>query len=151
MEALRNNSRNFSASRRILPDNHSSSSSGIRPGFLRNQFLTGSAQVSVDSTSSDSSDCSALAGPSNERPGSRPGSPPGSVPGAQAAPTSCFHGPKFKLTHEGDLQLCRLNHSRTVISKILSSKFLRRWETHKIVLGTSEMSSKTVCFIAQEL
>ena len=36
-------------------------------------------------------------------------------------------GPRFKLICEGELQVCYLNHTRTVISKILSSKFLRRW------------------------
>ncbi|XP_064466957.1 C-Maf-inducing protein-like isoform X2 [Ornithodoros turicata] len=58
-------------------------------------------------------------------------------------PVNCHNGTKFQLIHEGDIQLCRLNHNRTVISKILSSKFLRRWETHRIVLGASEMSSTT--------
>ena len=53
-------------------------------------------------------------------------------------------GPKFKLIHEGDIQLCRLNHQRTVISKILSSKFLRRWETHKLYLTSVNIASKTV-------
>lgn len=144
MEELPNNSRSNSeaASRRLLSEDPSSSGA-VQPGFVRNVFFTGSAQASVDSTSSDSSDCSALAGPSAERPGSAC-SAPCSSPGAQAAPASCAQGPKFKLTHEGDLQLCRLNHSRTVISKILSSKFLRRWEAHKILLGTAEMASKTV-------
>ncbi|CAN8001156.1 C-Maf-inducing protein [Ixodes scapularis] len=143
MEELPNNSRSNSeaASRRLLSEDPSSSGA-VQPGFVRNVFFTGSAQASVDSTSSDSSDCSALAGPSAERPGSAC-SAPCSSPGAQAAPASCAQGPKFKLTHEGDLQLCRLNHSRTVISKILSSKFLRRWEAHKILLGTAEMASKT--------
>jgi len=53
-------------------------------------------------------------------------------------------GPKFKLLHEGDIQVCRLNHSRTLISKVLSSKFLRRWEAHHITLGDFQMYSTTV-------
>lgn len=53
-------------------------------------------------------------------------------------------GPKFKLIHEGDIQLCRLNHCRTVINKILSSKFLRRWENHHLFLSTTQINSKTV-------
>ena len=53
-------------------------------------------------------------------------------------------GPRFKLLSEGDIQLCRLTHSGTVISKILSSKFLRRWETHHVYLNDAWLSSKTV-------
>jgi len=52
-------------------------------------------------------------------------------------------GPRFKLLSEGDIQLCRLTHSGTVISKILSSKFLRRWETHHVYLNDAWLSSKT--------
>jgi hypothetical protein len=52
-------------------------------------------------------------------------------------------GPKFKLIHEGDMHICRLNHQRTVISKILSSKFLRRWETHRLYLTSVNIASKT--------
>ena len=53
-------------------------------------------------------------------------------------------GPKFKIIHEGDIHLCRLNHQRTVISKILSSTFLRRWETHRLYLTSVNIASKTV-------
>lgn len=144
MEERPNNSRSVPGSRRSLPlddigDMAGGSSS--QTGFVRNLFSTGGAQASVDSTSSDGSDCSSAlaAGTSAEGPGSA--SATAAAPPAAAA--CCVQGPKFKLTHEGDVQLCRLNHSRTVISKILSSKFLRRWETHKVLLGTSEMSSKT--------
>lgn len=52
-------------------------------------------------------------------------------------------GPKFKLIHEGDIQVCRLNHSRTLISKVLSSKFLRRWEAHHLYLGDFQLYSST--------
>lgn len=52
-------------------------------------------------------------------------------------------GPKFKIIHEGDIHLCRLNHQRTVISKILSLKFLRRWETHRLYLTSVNIASKT--------
>nr|CAD7444374.1 unnamed protein product [Timema bartmani] len=52
-------------------------------------------------------------------------------------------GPRFKLLREGDIQVCYLNHTRTVISKILSSKFLRRWETHHLYLNDSCILSKT--------
>ncbi|PSN46019.1 hypothetical protein C0J52_15802 [Blattella germanica] len=53
-------------------------------------------------------------------------------------------GPRFKPLLEGDIQVCYLNHTRTVVSKILSSKFLRRWETHHLYLNDSCISSKTV-------
>ncbi|GBM40368.1 hypothetical protein AVEN_85422-1 [Araneus ventricosus] len=36
--------------------------------------------------------------------------------GSRSAPSSPS-GPKYKLIHEGDIQVCRLNHSRTVISQ----------------------------------
>ncbi|XP_046914487.2 C-Maf-inducing protein-like [Dermatophagoides farinae] len=63
-------------------------------------------------------------------------------PNRTSAPSSPI-GPKFKIIHEGDVHLCRLNHQRTIVSKILSSKFLRRWETHRIYLTTVNMASKT--------
>ena len=53
-------------------------------------------------------------------------------------------GAKYKLIHEGDISVCRLNHARTLISKILSSKYLRRWETHRLILGPKQMYSKQV-------
>lgn len=53
-------------------------------------------------------------------------------------------GPKYKLVSEGDIQLCRLNHTRTIVSKIMNSKYLRRWETHHLVLGNFDISSTTV-------
>ncbi|XP_049964481.1 C-Maf-inducing protein-like [Schistocerca serialis cubense] len=62
---------------------------------------------------------------------------------AGAAPSAAAAGPRFKLVREGDLQVCYLNHTRTVISKILSSKFLRRWETHHLYLNDSCITSKT--------
>lgn len=55
-------------------------------------------------------------------------------------------GPRFKPMEEGDIQLCYLNHTRTLVSKILSSKFLRRWETHHLYLNDACMSSKTVSY-----
>ena len=53
-------------------------------------------------------------------------------------------GAKFKLVHEGDIQVCRLNLSSTLLSKILSSKFLRKWESHHIVLDDFHLYSTTV-------
>ena len=51
---------------------------------------------------------------------------------------------RFKLILEGDLQICKLQHSRNVISKLLNSKLLRRWKTHRVVLTDTEISSDTV-------
>lgn len=56
-------------------------------------------------------------------------------------------GPRYKPLLEGDIQLCYLNHTRTVVSKILSSKFLRRWESHHLYLNDSCISSKTVSVV----
>lgn len=53
-------------------------------------------------------------------------------------------GPRFKPLEEGDIQVCYLNHTRTLVSKILSSKFLRRWETHHLYLNDACLSSKAV-------
>ncbi|KAL7298295.1 hypothetical protein TKK_0008646 [Trichogramma kaykai] len=53
-------------------------------------------------------------------------------------------GPRFKPVEEGDIQVCYLNHARTLVSKILSSRFLRRWETHHLYLNDACLSSKTV-------
>ena len=51
---------------------------------------------------------------------------------------------RYKLIHEGDTQLCRLNHRRTLISKIMNSRYLRRWESHHIYLGEGLIESSTV-------
>eukprot|EP00795_Rhopilema_esculentum_P001280 gene1280-15665_t len=52
-------------------------------------------------------------------------------------------GPKFPFLHEGEISVCRLNHQRTLLSKLLGSKLLRRWETHRIVLSDSQIYSTT--------
>lgn len=57
-------------------------------------------------------------------------------------PTSCQQ--RFKLINEGDIQVCRLNHTRTIVSKIMNSKYLRRWESHHIILGGNDMKSSMV-------
>lgn len=93
-----------------------------------------SRQSSVDSYSSSTS---ADGTSSSDLFASSSSSPCRSVPSSPS-------GPKFKLIHEGDIQVCRLNHSRTVINKILSSKFLRRWENHHLLLTKTQINSKTV-------
>ncbi|KAK7114811.1 C-Maf-inducing protein-like [Littorina saxatilis] len=59
------------------------------------------------------------------------------------SPKVAAGGPKHKLITEGDIQVCRLNHTRTIVSKIMNSKYLRRWESHKLVLDHSEIRSTT--------
>lgn len=60
-------------------------------------------------------------------------------------------GPRFKPLEEGDIQVCYLNHTRTLVKKILSSKFLRRWETHHLYLNDACLSSKTVSVSVKSL
>ncbi|XP_057337872.1 C-Maf-inducing protein-like [Microplitis mediator] len=69
-----------------------------------------------------------------------------SSPSPSPGPT----GPRFKPVAEGDIQVCYLNHARTVVSKILSSKFLRRWETHHLYLNDACLSSKTLTGFIQQ-
>lgn len=52
---------------------------------------------------------------------------------------------KFKLLHEGDVQICRLNHTRTIISKIMNSRYLRRWESQHVILGDNDITATAVC------
>lgn len=51
---------------------------------------------------------------------------------------------RYKLLIEGDVHVCKLPHSRNVISKILNSKLLRRWKAHRLVLNETEIYSTTV-------
>mgnify|MGYP001549695570 CR=1 FL=1 len=89
--------------------------------------------------------------PSPCSPGS-PGSTGSLIDTPPASPVANGHGgssskpqgPRFKLLHEGDIQVCRLNHTRTIVSKIMNSKYLRRWESHRLMLGTTEITSSTV-------
>ncbi|XP_076449363.1 C-Maf-inducing protein-like [Babylonia areolata] len=68
------------------------------------------------------------------------------------SPKAIAGGLKHKLITEADIQVCRLNHTSTIVSKIMNSKYLRRWETHKIVLDHSEIRSTTpVGFMEQTI
>lgn len=53
-------------------------------------------------------------------------------------------GMRYKLLQEGDIQVCVVKHPRTFLSKILTSKFLRRWEPHHLTLTDSSLVSATV-------
>ncbi|XP_053556672.1 LOW QUALITY PROTEIN: C-Maf-inducing protein [Bombina bombina] len=54
-----------------------------------------------------------------------------------------FNGMRYKLLQEGDIQVCVIRHPRTFLSKILSSKFLRRWEPHHLALADNSLASAT--------
>lgn len=73
----------------------------------------------------------------------------GSVQRTPGSPAAWGHGggigtSRCKLISEGDIQLCRLNHTRTIVSKIMNSKYLRRWESHHLLLDSCEIRSNTV-------
>lgn len=69
-------------------------------------------------------------------------------PGAGPCRRSLHHcsgsGMRYKLLHEGDIQVCVVKHPRTFLSKLLTSKYLRRWEPHHLTLTDSGLSSATV-------
>ncbi|KAG5333015.1 CMIP protein, partial [Acromyrmex heyeri] len=69
---------------------------------------------------------------------------------SSASPSPGPAGPRFKPLEEGDIQVCYLNHTRTLVKKILSSKFLRRWETHHLYLNDACLSSKTLTGFLQQ-
>ncbi|KAL6045314.1 hypothetical protein STEG23_018462 [Scotinomys teguina] len=56
------------------------------------------------------------------------------------------NGMRYKLLQEGDIQVCVIRHPRTFLSKILTSKFLRRWEPHHLTLADNSLASATVHF-----
>lgn len=51
---------------------------------------------------------------------------------------------RYKLITEGDLQICKLQHSKHMFGKLLNSKLLRRWKSQRIMLTGSEISSTSV-------
>lgn len=51
---------------------------------------------------------------------------------------------QLRMIREVDVAVCHLNHTNTIISKILSSKYLRRWENHQIRLQDDCITSSTV-------
>uniref|UniRef100_A0A3B3RLI1 C-Maf inducing protein n=1 Tax=Paramormyrops kingsleyae TaxID=1676925 RepID=A0A3B3RLI1_9TELE len=55
----------------------------------------------------------------------------------------CGSGMRYKLLQEGDIQVCVVKHPRSFLSKILTSKFLRRWEPHHLTLTDSSLVSAT--------
>lgn len=51
---------------------------------------------------------------------------------------------QLRMIREVDVAVCYLNHTNTIISKILSSKYLRRWDNHHIRLQDDGITSSTV-------
>lgn len=51
---------------------------------------------------------------------------------------------QLRMIREVDVAVCYLNHTNTIISKILSSKYLRRWDNHHIRLQDDGIISNTV-------
>ncbi|CAN0159112.1 unnamed protein product [Lampetra planeri] len=53
-------------------------------------------------------------------------------------------GSRFKLLHEGDVQVCAIRHARSaVVRHGLGLRLLRRWEAHHIVLADGNVASVT--------
>lgn len=50
---------------------------------------------------------------------------------------------RYPLINEGDVQVCRINHHRTLLQKIIYSRPLRRWESHHIILADNHLHSHT--------
>jgi hypothetical protein len=63
---------------------------------------------------------------------------------------NCFAVKKYthriKLILEGDLHICKLQHSRNVFGKLLNSKLLRRWKMYNVVLKENEIFAKMVTY-----
>lgn len=51
---------------------------------------------------------------------------------------------QLRMIREANVAVCHLNHTNTIISKLLSCKYLRRWENHQIRILDDYITSKTV-------
>jgi hypothetical protein len=51
---------------------------------------------------------------------------------------------RFKLITEGEVQICKLQHSKNMFNKLLNSKLLRRWKTQRIILTDKDISPSMV-------
>jgi hypothetical protein len=51
---------------------------------------------------------------------------------------------RFKLVQQADIYICKLPHSRTVFSKILNIRLLRRWKQLKLILTDTEILPSNV-------
>uniref|UniRef100_A0A914W6B5 C-Maf-inducing protein n=1 Tax=Plectus sambesii TaxID=2011161 RepID=A0A914W6B5_9BILA len=67
-----------------------------------------------------------------------------SFPTFVAANAGVPAGARYMLVKDSPpVQICRLVHPRTVVGKLSSSKLLRRWETHCLVLNSETLASTT--------
>jgi len=48
---------------------------------------------------------------------------------------------RYPLAHEGDVQVYRITHRRSLLQKVVTAKILRRWEWHKIILADKTLNS----------
>ncbi|XP_026479871.1 C-Maf-inducing protein-like [Ctenocephalides felis] len=67
---------------------------------------------------------------------------PGPWPPSNPSQPPPSPGPRYALLREADVQVCCLNHARTVVSKVLSSRFLRRWETLRLRLNDADIEAE---------
>ena len=51
---------------------------------------------------------------------------------------------KVRLVHDGCVQVCRVVHGSTLLSKLLNTRYLRRWEMHHLYITDVGIHSKTV-------
>jgi hypothetical protein len=51
---------------------------------------------------------------------------------------------RYKLIDNADIQICKLPHTKNVINKIMNSKLLRRWKSHKIIFSNNDICSMNV-------
>ncbi|GFQ83366.1 c-Maf-inducing protein [Trichonephila clavata] len=123
---------------RVPSPNFRNSTNSLNLGLEDPRHLLGVSNLrnlSVDSSSSSGSDPTNATANSGSRSNC-------CSPSRSPVPPSSPQGPRFKLVYEGLVHVCRLNHTRTVISKLLSSRFLRRWEGHHVILDDTFITSR---------
>jgi len=102
--------------------------------------------ATMDRSGGGSGDRGQRAEDGRAHPAEPPPGPEGTRPAAAPCRRALLHcnGMRYKLLQEGDIQVCVIRHPRTFLSKILTSKFLRRWEPHHLTLADSAVASATV-------
>lgn len=101
--------------------------------------------ATMDRSGGGSGDRGQRAEDGRAHPAEPPPGPEGTRPAAAPCRRALLHcnGMRYKLLQEGDIQVCVIRHPRTFLSKILTSKFLRRWEPHHLTLADSAVASAT--------
>jgi len=54
------------------------------------------------------------------------------------------NGTRYLLVSEGECQVCRTSHPKNILQKLLHSTHWRKWETHKLILSESNLTSSNV-------